>query len=136
MNQDKLRVNLSYTAPAQGPDHLALLAVTEPASSDLLRAFDISIANSLISTFAGAVRLDGPLDHLTFGAALETDAGPIVVRGDMPDQGDLRVHVETQGLELNRLLAYFPPVKISVSVDSTAPKHGPVSIRARALGSM
>ena len=50
----------------------------------------------------------------------------------MPDDGDLRVHVETQGLELARLLAYFPPVKMSVSVDSTTPKDGPVSIRARA----
>ncbi|MFT3921528.1 MAG: translocation/assembly module TamB domain-containing protein [Myxococcales bacterium] len=132
VNQDKLRVTLSYSAPAHGPDHLALLAVTEPASSDLLRAFDISIASSLISPFEGAVRLDGPLDHLTFGAALRTDAGPLVVRGDMPDAGDLRVHVETQGLELNRLLAYFPPVKVQVSVDSTAPKDGPVTINARA----
>ncbi len=132
VNEDKLHLHLSYSAPPQGEDHLALVVIAEPASSDLLRAFDISLASSLISDFEGTIRLDGPLDHLTFRAALNTEAGPIVVRGDMPDEGDLEVHVETQGLEINRLLAYFPPVKVRLNVNATAPQHGPVSIRARA----
>lgn len=132
VNEDNLHVAMTYEVPEAAEDQLELVVVASPATSDLLSAFNLSIASSVISKFEGSARLQGPLNQLRYSAALKTDGGPLVFRGTLAAQDDLTVHVETDGLALADVLAYFPPVRIAVSVDAKAPKEGPITLNAHA----
>ncbi len=133
VHEDHLHASLRYEAPESAEAaHLKLVVEAKPASSDLLQALDLSIGGSVISKLEGIVRLEGPLDALAYDAALKTEAGPLLIRGSLPSEGDLTVHVETEGLALAHLLAYFPPVKIAATVDATVPQDGPIAIKAHA----
>lgn len=129
---DHVHLALKYSAPSNAADELDLTLMAEPVSSDLLRALNIPIGASLIAELRGPVHIRGPLDHLTFAASLQSEAGPLVVRGAAPTNEDMTLEVQSEGLDFSNLLAYFPPVQIQATVSAKVPSQGPIAIEAQA----
>lgn len=124
---------LSLRAPDVGDEHLDLLVALDPLSPELL-ADDLGIAAAqvLLSPLRGYVRLSGPLRELAFASTLATDAGQLVIHGKLPESAPMLITIESPALELEKLIAYAPPLHLRARVDVTAPTAGAVTLRLRA----
>ena len=124
---------LSYRVPKAGTDHLDLLLSLEPVSPELLATLQIAPAHILLSPVSGYLRLSGPVQSLSFQAApLRTDAGLVSLRGVVPRDRTTLIRIDTGPLQLEKLLAYAPPIRIEGRIDVTADPKGAVSLHLRA----
>ena len=132
---DRVHVALTYRAAPEGmdgSDHLDLLLALEPVSPDLLLDLGIAPAQILLSDLRGHARLSGPLTNLSFALALDTDAGPIAVRGRVPEAGDTEVQIRTGQIALEQLIGYAPPLTMTAEIDVRAASDGVVQLHLRA----
>ncbi|HEX6240445.1 MAG TPA: hypothetical protein VFZ61_06110, partial [Polyangiales bacterium] len=123
----------SGAAPdASADDALDLRLTLEPISADLLLNLGIGAAQILVPYVRGSVRLHGPSRALNYAAALTTDAGDVYARGSFPEQGGIDLEFSSKGLRLEQLIAYFPPVSLSLRVSAHASRDEPVRLTIEA----
>lgn len=113
---EQLRVHMTYAVPGDGTP-------TDPAELDLqLEAHPIDLATIYRIGFdwarpfqgrgAGFVRLFGPPDRLAMSAAIEHEAGTLVLHGQLPSVGDIVIEANTPGADMARLMTGSPDVSI------------------------
>ncbi|MDB4975823.1 MAG: hypothetical protein JWN48_4164 [Myxococcaceae bacterium] len=116
-----VRAALTYRTPQSGSEHLDLLLSFEPVTPELLATLKIAPAQVLLSAVSGYLRLSGPLDRLSFVAApLHTDAGLISVHGQLPAGAASTIVIESGPVELEKLIAYAPPLRLQTRIDVRA----------------
>lgn len=113
-------------------DALDLVLSLEPISAELLLNLGITVAQVLVPTVRGTVRLSGATRALSYAAALETEAGVLSAHGSFPEHGGVDLHFESPELKLGQLIAYFPPVDLSLRVSARAGPGQPVQLDIQA----
>ncbi len=130
--RDRLRGTLYYKLPDAKPgaqpadDALDLLLELAPVSSDLLVNLGVSAAEVLTPDLRGHVRLSGATRALRYRAVLQSEAGPLTIDGSFPEHGGVDLRFQSPGLALDRFIAYFPPVSISLRVNAQSRGDEPV----------
>jgi hypothetical protein len=115
-------------AAATVDDALDLVLELAPISADLLLNLGVTVAQVLVPDLRGYVRLSGATRALAYRAALQSDAGPISVSGTLPEGGGVDLHFQSSGLALDRLIAYFPNVSLSLRVSAVGGPNEPARI--------
>ncbi|MDB4985941.1 MAG: hypothetical protein JWN04_1119 [Myxococcaceae bacterium] len=130
-SDSRVHAALSYRSPVLDAERLDLLVSLEPVTPELLATLHVAPAQILLSSVRGYARLSGPLANLSFFAApLRTDAGLISLHGQLPREKPTIVVIESGPLELEKLLAYAPPVRLQTQIDVLV-EHGKVSLHLR-----
>ena len=127
---DRVRAHLEYRSPDAGDDALDLVLELAPVSADLLFNLGVGPAQVLVPVLRGHARLIGPTRQLGYRAALISDAGSVSIVGTFPEAGGVDLHFSSEQIRIAELIAYAPPVDLTLSVRATGGPDEPATISA------
>jgi len=114
-------------AAPEDPYDLDLFIRLEPIGSETMYDVGFEWAESLKGNATGWVRLWGPEGDYRLRADVETEAGRVKVRGQLPDQGITRIELSTDRLVLDELVGGVPNIVANGTVElESDPKNDDV----------
>jgi len=112
----KARAHLRYAVPANLPDdapnELDLILEVDPIDLATVQRIGFDWAAPFQGRGSGFVRIHGPTDQLALDASIQHEGGPLVLRGQLPSEGDVVIEASTTGLDLARLVPDSPSLPI------------------------
>ncbi len=128
--RDQLRARVTYREPEDSArNELDLRIHADPITPETLTQSGLDWAGTFIGPLSGDVRLHGPTDELSIRARLESDGGPLEVRGVLLPTP--RVTVVARDVRLDRVIDGAPPIEVSGELDLDVDEAGDVDVVAR-----
>ncbi len=111
--EEEARADLTLRLPAGAASEdsmpLRLRIRSRRISADSLRGLGYTWADPLTGSFRGEVVLYGvPSELLHIDGDLQSDGGPVTLRGRIPTDGAVRIRFRTPGIDVHRVLGGAP----------------------------
>lgn len=95
--------------------HVAVEASS--VSPDTVKGLGYQFIGPWQSPFNGVLRLDGPTDDLDLEADLKTEAGGILLNGNISEKEGIFVRLQTESLKLSKAIRKAPNIRVSGSTE-------------------